>query len=36
MTTTVDALVDRYLADLEAELEGLPADRPPRAPGRGR
>lgn len=27
MTTTVDALVDRYLADLEAELEGLPADR---------
>ena len=27
MTTTVDALVDRYLTDLEAELEGLPADR---------
>jgi hypothetical protein len=27
MTTTVDALVDRYLADLGAELEGLPADR---------
>lgn len=27
MTTTVDALVDRYLTDLEAELRGLPADR---------
>ena len=27
MTTTVDALVDRYLTDLEAELRGLPANR---------
>src|SRR5215213_1051615 len=27
MTTKVDALVDRYLTDLEAELRGLPANR---------
>jgi uncharacterized membrane protein len=27
MTTIVDALVDRYLTDLEAELRGLPTER---------
>ena len=27
MTSKVDALVDRYLTDLEAELRGLPANR---------
>ena len=27
MTTKVDALVDRYLTDLEADLRDLPADR---------
>jgi uncharacterized membrane protein len=27
MTSQVDALVDRYLTDLEAELRGLPANR---------
>ena len=27
MTTIVDALLDRYLTDLEAELRGLPTER---------